>query len=164
MTLGWIIFFYRKSYAMDTLHFTVFWATSPQRHHIMRRSLSRSSKMGYFAHRPRLRIIVRTKRMFLGSIQPACNCCVDHKACSFCCIAKRPSTVNGESILPTMAVNEDLQTLTHKAEDKSRQLRRMLAHFPSPAEVTPEVKNTRPPCQRRAACRKVKVRKSSERV
>ncbi|MCJ8742327.1 hypothetical protein PDJAM_G00080740 [Pangasius djambal] len=78
--------------------------------------------------------------------------------------SKRPSTVNGEIILPTMAVNEDLQTLTYKAEEKSRPLQRVQTHFPSPAKISPGVKNTRPPCQRKASCRKVKVRKSSERV
>lgn len=92
------------------------------------------------------------------------TCYVDLKACFFCCTAKRSSTVNGESILPTMAVTEDLHTLTHKAEEKSRWLQRMQAQIPSPAAVTPEVKNTRPRCQKKAGCRKVKVRKSSERV
>lgn len=94
------------------------------------------------------------------------TCYVDlfFKSCSFYCTVKRPSTVNGEIIFPTMAVNEDLQTLTHKAEEKSRPLQRMQAHFLSPAEVTPEIKNTHPACSRKAGCRKIKVRKSSRKV
>ncbi|KAM9456265.1 N-lysine methyltransferase KMT5A-A isoform 2-T2 [Clarias gariepinus] len=75
--------------------------------------------------------------------------------------SKRPSTVNGEIVLPTMAVNEDLQTLTHKAEEKSKCTQ---ARLPSPAGVTPEVKNTRAPCQRKAGCRRAKTRKPSERT
>ncbi|KAI5099732.1 N-lysine methyltransferase KMT5A-A, partial [Silurus meridionalis] len=77
--------------------------------------------------------------------------------------SKRPSTVNGEIVLPKMAVKDDLQT--RKAEEKSKLLHCMQARFPSPAEVTPEIKNTRSPCQIKAGCRKkVRVRKSSEKV
>lgn len=89
---------------------------------------------------------------------------VDLKARSFCTTAKRPCTVTGELILPPMAVNDDLQTSPHKAEEKGRPLQRMQARFPSPAEVKPVVKNTRPPCQKKAGCRKVKVRKSSDKA
>lgn len=63
-----------------------------------------------------------------------------------------------------MAVNEDLQALTHKAEEKSKPLQLKQAHFSSPDKVTPEVKNTRAPCPRKASSRKSKVGKSSERV
>ncbi|KAK2823283.1 hypothetical protein Q7C36_019883 [Tachysurus vachellii] len=78
--------------------------------------------------------------------------------------SKRHSTVNGELILPTMAVNEDLQTLTHKAEEKSKPKQGMQAHFSTPGAVTTEVKNARAPCPKKAGCRRVKAGKSTGRV
>ncbi|XP_047660570.1 N-lysine methyltransferase KMT5A-A isoform X1 [Tachysurus fulvidraco] len=78
--------------------------------------------------------------------------------------SKRHSTVNGELIFPTMAVSEDLQTLTHKAEEKSKPRQSVQAHFSTPGAVTTEVKNARAPCPKKAGCRRVKAGKSTGRV
>ncbi|XP_062870043.1 N-lysine methyltransferase KMT5A-A isoform X2 [Trichomycterus rosablanca] len=78
--------------------------------------------------------------------------------------SKRPSTVNGEIILPMLAVSEDLQISTCIAEEQTRHLRCRQSHVAPPAKVTPEVTFTYPACQRKASCRKFKAKKSSQRV
>ncbi|TSM28133.1 N-lysine methyltransferase KMT5A-A [Bagarius yarrelli] len=78
--------------------------------------------------------------------------------------AKRPSTVNRELILPSVALNEDLQPLSYKAEEQSRRRKSVQAHISTPVKATPEVKNTRTPCPKKAGCCKVKAKKSKGRV
>lgn len=77
---------------------------------------------------------------------------------------KRPSTVNGEINLPKMAVNEDLQHPVQRVEEQPRPLHCVQSYLSSPTQITPEVNSARPRCQRRAVCRKVKVKKPSQRV
>uniref|UniRef100_A0A8B9RHR6 [histone H4]-lysine(20) N-methyltransferase n=2 Tax=Astyanax mexicanus TaxID=7994 RepID=A0A8B9RHR6_ASTMX len=78
--------------------------------------------------------------------------------------SKRPSTVNGEINLPKMAVNEDLQHPAQRAEEQPRPLHCVQSYLPSPTQITPEVNSARPRCQRGAVCRKVKVKRPSQRV
>ncbi|XP_016132677.1 N-lysine methyltransferase KMT5A-A [Sinocyclocheilus grahami] len=65
--------------------------------------------------------------------------------------SRRGSTVNGEFILPKMAVNEELQHSVHRAEEKTHQLHCTASYITSPS-------------QRKRACRKVKVKKSAQRI
>uniref|UniRef100_A0A673KNQ8 [histone H4]-lysine(20) N-methyltransferase n=1 Tax=Sinocyclocheilus rhinocerous TaxID=307959 RepID=A0A673KNQ8_9TELE len=67
---------------------------------------------------------------------------------------KRGSTVNGEFILPKMAVNEELQ---HRAEEKTHQLHCTASYIHASSDVTS-------PSQRKRACRKVQVKKSAPRI
>lgn len=83
---------------------------------------------------------------------------------SFWPTAKRPSTVKGEIILPNLAVNEDLQHTAQRAEEQMRPLHFVQSYLPSATEVTPEGNGARPHCPRKAVCRKVKVKRSSQKV
>ncbi|KAI4901058.1 hypothetical protein NFI96_034328 [Prochilodus magdalenae] len=82
--------------------------------------------------------------------------------CTGSIMPKRPCTVNGEMILPKLAVNEDLHHPMQKAEEQPRPLHCVQSYLPSPPEVTPEVNSAR--CQRKAVSHKMKVKKSSQRV
>ncbi|XP_016366037.1 N-lysine methyltransferase KMT5A-A-like [Sinocyclocheilus rhinocerous] len=68
--------------------------------------------------------------------------------------SRRGSTVNGEFILPKMAVNEELQ---HRAEEKTHQLHCTASYIHASSDVTS-------PSQRKRACRKVQVKKSAPRI
>ncbi len=76
----------------------------------------------------------------------------------FVCIAGRKgSTVNGEFILPKMAVNEELQHSVHRAEEQTHQLHCTASYIHTSSDITS-------PSHRKPACRKVKVKKSTKRM
>lgn len=66
--------------------------------------------------------------------------------------SRRPNTVNGEFILPKMAVNEDL----HRAEEQTHQLHCTASYIHTNSDITR-------PDQRKKTCRKIKVKKSKQR-
>ncbi|XP_042621657.1 N-lysine methyltransferase KMT5A-A-like [Cyprinus carpio] len=71
--------------------------------------------------------------------------------------SRRGSTVNGEFILPKMAVNEELQHSVHRAEEKMHQLHCTASYIHASSDITS-------PSQRKRACRKVKVKKATQRM
>ncbi|RXN25345.1 N-lysine methyltransferase KMT5A-A-like protein [Labeo rohita] len=71
--------------------------------------------------------------------------------------SRRGSTVNGEFILPKMAVNEELQHSVHRAEEQTRQLHCTASYIHASSDITS-------PSQRKRACRKVKVKKTTPRI
>ncbi|XP_026130060.1 N-lysine methyltransferase KMT5A-A-like [Carassius auratus] len=71
--------------------------------------------------------------------------------------SRRDSTVNGEFILPKMAVSEQLQHSVHRAEKQTHQLHCTASYIHASSDITS-------PCQRKPACRKVKVKKSTKRI
>ncbi|XP_016092518.1 N-lysine methyltransferase SETD8-A-like [Sinocyclocheilus grahami] len=68
--------------------------------------------------------------------------------------SRRGSTVNGEFILPKMAVNEEL---VHRAEEQTHQLHCTASYIHASSAVTS-------PSQRKRACRTVKVKTSTKRI
>ncbi|XP_016386126.1 N-lysine methyltransferase KMT5A-A-like [Sinocyclocheilus rhinocerous] len=68
--------------------------------------------------------------------------------------SRRGSTVNGEFILPKMAVNEEL---VHRAEEQTHQLHCTASYIHASSDITS-------PSQRKRACRTVKVKKSTKRI
>ncbi|XP_051972221.1 N-lysine methyltransferase KMT5A-A [Xyrauchen texanus] len=71
--------------------------------------------------------------------------------------SRRPSTVNGELILPKMAVNEELQHSVHRSEEQTRQLQCTASYIHSSCDITFLG-------QRKRALSKVKVQKSTQRI
>ncbi|XP_057177458.1 N-lysine methyltransferase KMT5A-A [Triplophysa rosa] len=71
--------------------------------------------------------------------------------------SRRPSTVNGEFILPNMAVSEDLQHSVHRAEEQTHQIHCTASYIHSNGDVTR-------PDQRKRTARKIKVKKSTQRT
>uniref|UniRef100_A0A3B1KAJ6 [histone H4]-lysine(20) N-methyltransferase n=1 Tax=Astyanax mexicanus TaxID=7994 RepID=A0A3B1KAJ6_ASTMX len=58
----------------------------------------------------------------------------------------------------------EAQRNSQRAEEQPRPLHCVQSYLPSPTQITPEVNSARPRCQRGAVCRKVKVKRPSQRV
>lgn len=85
------------------------------------------------------------------------ECVSQNSLTCLCATARRPSTVNGEFILPKMAVSEDLQHSVHRAEEQTHQLHCTASYIHSNGDVTR-------PDQRKTSARKIRVKKSTPRT